>query len=940
MPLLIAQRLVTNQRFEEAQRWYHYIFDPTDTSLNPSPQRYWRTRRFFETTDTEYQNQQIQRLLQLLAEGSTDPELVNQVKEWRKNPFKPHVVARLRTTAYQKNVVMKYLDNLIAWGDQLFRRDTIESINEATQLYILASEILGRRPENVPSRGAPAVQTYDQLEPKLDDFSNALVQIEQLVPADDGPAVGEEEPPVTIPTMLYFCVPPNDKLLGYWDTVADRLFKIRNCMNIEGVVRQLPLFEPPIEPGLLVKAAAAGVDLASILGDISAPAPYYRFAVLTQKATELASEVRFIGSELLSTLEKRDAEGLALLRSTHELRLLDAVTRVREHQVDEAKLALESLKRGRELARIRQVYYSSLQFNNPAEAAQVGALQASIMFQNIGAYTNLVANALALIPNFKVGAPTSIGATFGGENLSAAVKAFVSHMCALGAISSTEAQLNAANAAYLRRAEEWKLQAQLAAKEIDQAEKQIVAGEIRMAIAERELANHELQIEHAQQTDSYMRDKFTSQELYDWMVGQIATVYFQSYQLAYDASKRAERAYRYELGLEDSNFVQFGYWDSLKKGLLAGERLFHDLKRLESAYLDLNRREYEITKHLSLAQIDPMALVKLRDTGQCIVDVSEELFDRDYPGHYMRRIKSARLTVPCVTGPYTGINCTLTLLRNSVRKTTSLAGGYLRTDEDLRFRDSLGVIQSIATSHGQSDSGLFELSFRDERYLPFEGAGAISQWRLELPGATNRFDLDTISDVVLHLQYTSREGGALLKDAALAAVVSASPQAGTRLFSARHDFASEWQRFLHPAPAADAQTLMLALAPDRFPFEFRSRAIQIDQLDVFLKLRDGVVYPGSGSALSLFLRAPESVADHTATLLSVPSFLAGTPHAVVDVSGDGQGFGEWRVEARSGNVSGLAAALRDTVTVDGTPHHHLNGDAVEDLLILCRFSTL
>ena len=30
-------------------------------------------------------------------------------------------------------------------------------------------------------------------------------------------------------------------------------------MNIEGVVRQLPLFEPPIDPALLVAAGAAGV---------------------------------------------------------------------------------------------------------------------------------------------------------------------------------------------------------------------------------------------------------------------------------------------------------------------------------------------------------------------------------------------------------------------------------------------------------------------------------------------------------------------------------------------------------------------------------------------------------------------------------------------------------------------------------------------------------
>ena len=64
-----------------------------------------------------------------------------------------------------------------------------------------------------------------------------------------------------IARTLYFCIPPNDALLRYWD-VVDRLFKIRLCMNIEGVVRQRALFEPPIDPGMLVKAAAAGIDVA------------------------------------------------------------------------------------------------------------------------------------------------------------------------------------------------------------------------------------------------------------------------------------------------------------------------------------------------------------------------------------------------------------------------------------------------------------------------------------------------------------------------------------------------------------------------------------------------------------------------------------------------------------------------------------------------------
>jgi Tc toxin complex TcA C-terminal TcB-binding domain len=77
--------------------------------------------------------------------------------------------------------------------------------------------------------------------------------------------------------------------------------------------------------------------------------------------------------------------------------------------------------------------------------------------------------------------------------------------------------------------------------------------------------------------------------------------------------------------------------------LLAGEKLHHDLKRMEMAYLEQNKREYELTKHVSLLLHDPMALLKLKETGECLVELPEILFDLDYPGHYMRRIKSVSL---------------------------------------------------------------------------------------------------------------------------------------------------------------------------------------------------------------------------------------------------------------------------------------------------------
>jgi hypothetical protein len=220
-PFLIADRLSKNQRYEDAQKWFHYIFDPTDASSLEVPERYWRTKPFHRRAREDYQREHLQYILDLLAKGAnpqtkaqlsptkkTDLECFQKsVERGRKDPFKPHLIARMRTTAYQKTVVMKYIDNLIAWADQLFRRDTIESNNEATQLYILAAEILGRRPEDVPPRATPQVQTYDTLEPKLDDFSNALVQIEEFIsPSANGSAVVNlgQQPSPTLPAMLYF----------------------------------------------------------------------------------------------------------------------------------------------------------------------------------------------------------------------------------------------------------------------------------------------------------------------------------------------------------------------------------------------------------------------------------------------------------------------------------------------------------------------------------------------------------------------------------------------------------------------------------------------------------------------------------------------------------------------------------------------------------------
>ena len=199
----------------------------------------------------------------------------------------------------------------------------------------------------------------------------------------------------------------------------------------------------------------------------------------------------------------------------------------------------------------------------------------------------------------------------------------------------------------------------------------------------------------------------------------------------------------------------------------------------------------------------------------------EWLFDMDSPGHYMRRLKGVGVSIPCVTGPYTGVHCTLSLLRSSVR-VSSLAGDqYARdeTGEDNRFRDYAGAIQSIVTSTAQNDTGLFEPNLRDDRYLPFEGAGAIGTWRLELPNDVPQFDFETISDVVLHLRYTAREAGHLRADAAthVKEDVLQQPDSLLQLFGLSSDFGDEWNQFRQAADDA-SRTLELSVGEDDFPY--------------------------------------------------------------------------------------------------------------------------
>ncbi|MEQ1508762.1 MAG: hypothetical protein ABMB14_41425, partial [Myxococcota bacterium] len=290
---------------------------------------------------------------------------------------------------------------------------------------------------------------------------------------------------------------------------------------------------------------------------------------------------------------------------------------------------------------------------------------------------------------------------------------------------------------------------------------QIDAAEMRIELAERELANHRRQVTSANEIDRMLRTRFTNQELYGWTVGQLTQLHSRTFQLALEVARKAEVCFRRELGVIASSYVGASHWNASRKGLLAGDKLLADLERMEVAFVEQDRRELEVTKAVSLRRLDPEALLELMGTGSCVFDVPEVLFDLDFPGHYHRRLKGVTVSIPCVAGAEASLNATLTLVRSQVRVDPAPAS----------YADGEGIperwTERIALSDARDDSGMFNFDLRDPKYLPFEHRGAIAQWSLSLAGAAlspvrPQFDWNSIADLVLTIRYTARYDSGLV----------------------------------------------------------------------------------------------------------------------------------------------------------------------------------
>ncbi|HTD21426.1 MAG TPA: neuraminidase-like domain-containing protein [Terriglobales bacterium] len=788
--------------------------------------RFWRFRPF--------RTYNLETLRAMLTDGSP------AVQAYENDPFNPFAIARLRIGAFEKATVMQYIDTLLNWGDYYFGQDTWEAIVAATMVYVYAYNLLGPRPQQVGVCEASATATYADIVQHYKDkpVPEFLIDLETMLPSVEAPQ-GEA---ISVQAHAfndlgtYFCVPENDVFISYWDRVEDRLNKIRHSQDIHGRFRLLALFEPPIDPLALIRAAGATNNFLTAGGGAANTVPPYRFQVALDRARRLASTAAQLGTLLQSALEAKDGEALALLRNTQEAQILALTTQMKQSQITRMSTSVEALKVSQQTAKAQIDFYT-----NALSTGLIPEEQLNLDASATGLRFTLAANILKTSSAIGYAVPQAgspFAMTYGGQQIGAVVDA-TAGAAEIGAeISAYVSQRALTMAGYQRRTDDWNLAKTVAQNEYDSLTQQIAAAAADLATAQQDLVIHKKAIAQNKETDDFLAGKFTNEDLYLWTAGRLSALYYQSYQLAVQSALSAQKSFQYEM--DNSNtFINFDYWDSAHKGLRAADGLLFSLDQIESAYAQGNTRRLEIERTISLAALDPLALDALKTTGTCNFEFPEIMFDYDYPGHYVRKIQSLSMSIPAIVGPYQNIRASLTQNHSYVAATNDAANvKYLLGLKNGQgsgnmpstvWKDWQANNRQIAVSHGMDDSGVFQLDFHDERYLPFEGTGAVSSWTLELPRETNHFDFNQLSDVIITLRYTALEDDGL--KTSVRTTLSTHPLDVGYYLSVQQSFGVQWQSFLADHSQADSQTLQFNYTPAWLGY-----LLEMDLVSVSLRL--------------------------------------------------------------------------------------------------------
>lgn len=632
--------------------------------------------------------------------------------------------------------------------------------------------------------------------------------------------VAEEVPEATdhggwMKVSQAFCVPQNPMLRMLRLRANLNLYKTHTCRNIAGLKRELEFYAAPTDTVSGLPTIGAGGQLALPGATSLRPTPY-RYQVLIERAKQLVQLAAQIEQTFLSALEKSDAESYALLKAKQDLNLSRSGVRLQELRVTVAQggVKLAGLQRDRAAIQI-DTYQQWLSAGlTDLEEALIGLYIASGVQQGIAGVAESAIQALQASSESKYAAAVL------------AVTAAVARGLQAGLETSIRvAQLYASKEL---REREWRLQGALAAQDYAIGAQQVEIAEDQVRVAEQERVIAQMQNDNAREVVDFLAGKFTNKELYDWMSDVLERVYSFFLQQATSMAQLAQTQLAFERQEAPLGFIQPDYWEVQaeaastsapdRRGLTGSARLLQDIYQLDQYAFDTNKRKLQLTRTLSLSQLAPFEFQRFRETGILGFATPMEVFDRDFPGHYLRLIRRMRTSVIALVPPSEGIRATLS---STGLSRVVVSGGLFQTIT-LR-RDP----ETVAMSAALNATGLFELEPQPpaDMLLPFEGTGVDTQWEFRMLRSSNAFDFSTIADVLVTIDYTALNSFDYYQEVIQSAAMN-RPLSGDCAYTFRQRFADAWYDLHNPDQSATPMSVTFRTRREDFPPNLSDLRIQ------------------------------------------------------------------------------------------------------------------
>jgi hypothetical protein len=619
---------------------------------------------------------------------------------------------------------------------------------------------------------------------------------------------------------MHFCVPDNPVYKYMLMSAELNLFKIRNCMNIAGMKRDLDPYAAPTDLYTGLPQISGTGQLVLPGGTVIRPT-IYRYKLLVERAKQIVGIAQQIESTYFSMLVNRDNEYFSVLRAKQDLAVAKATVKLKELQVkvsnDEVDLAV--LQKERSQIQVEQLDQMINDGLNQYEQQMVS------MYWSVAAMQSIIAGMEFALAGADIAGSQQAGLTVNFKALE--LVAFAS----LGAIKLgaqvSEAFLqaginvNSIQAAQKRREQQWNFEKVLAQQDIRIGAQQVKTAQDRVRVSEQDRKISELQQQNNEATVDFLSNKFTNVELYEWMSNVLGNVYRYFLMEANGLAKVAQSQLAFERQEAIQSFIQDDYWENPvdniaiptpgasapdRRGLTGSARLLQDLTRLDQYAFNSDVRKLQISKTFSLRSLFPMEFQQFIETGELNFETSMEYFDLDFPGHYHRLIKKVSATVIALVPPTAGIKATLT--SSGISRVVIGGNGFQSV---IVRRDS----ERVALSGTRESTGMFEMQMENPELLnPFEATGVHTRWQFKMPKASNMFSFDTIADVLFKVDYTAQHSYDYEQQVNRELGIDYKSERG---FSIRNEFADQFYELNHPNETATPYKIDITVRPFDFP---------------------------------------------------------------------------------------------------------------------------